>query len=68
MTDDQGIRCPRCNCPRSEVTHTRKKWGRVTIRYRICRFCRARFRTSERLINTRDATSGTNTASSAHDS
>jgi transcriptional regulator NrdR family protein len=41
-----GIRCPTCNCPRSEVTHVREssiKWkGTVkttTRRYRVCAHC-----------------------------
>jgi transcriptional regulator NrdR family protein len=60
--ETEGVRCPRCNSQRHEVTHTRHKWGRLTIRYRQCRYCGHRFRTAERLVNIPDepdATSGT---------
>ena len=44
-----GIRCPRCNCPRHTVVYVRHRQG-VTRRVCVCDLCGRRFRTTEKTI------------------
>jgi transposase-like protein len=47
-SDDHGIRCPKCNCPRTRVTHTRHSVGKRNLRRRECENCGYTFPTYER--------------------
>ena len=44
-----GIRCPRCQCPRHTVVYVRHKHG-TTRRVRICDLCQRRIVTVEKAI------------------
>ena len=46
-TEDSGIRCPKCNCPRSSVYKTMQTYGNRRRRIRICRNCGKRYSTFE---------------------
>jgi hypothetical protein len=46
--DDHGVRCPRCNCPRTRVTYTRHSIGARNHRRRECGHCGHEFSTYER--------------------
>jgi transcriptional regulator NrdR family protein len=46
-TEDDGLRCPRCACPDSSVTKTRKLPTNMVRRYRTCRNCGWTWRTLE---------------------
>ena len=45
---DHGVRCPRCNCPRTRVTYTRHSIGQRNLRRRECGHCGHLFPTYER--------------------
>ena len=46
--DDHGVRCPKCNCPRTRVTYTRHSIGGRNRRRRVCCNCGREFHTYER--------------------
>lgn len=43
-----GIRCPKCRCPRTRVDYTRHKPGAMNVRRRTCELCGRQFITYER--------------------
>ena len=47
--DDHGVRCPKCNCPRTKVTYTRHSVGQRNLRRRECGHCGHEFPTYERV-------------------
>ena len=47
--DDHGVRCPKCNCPRTAVTYTRHSIGERNHRRRRCGHCGYEFSTYERV-------------------
>lgn len=49
---DHGIRCPRCNCAHVPVQRTVRIRGKLVRRYRVCRFCRRHFSTTEKASGT----------------
>jgi hypothetical protein len=46
--DDHGVRCPKCNCPRTTVDYTRHSIGQRNQRRRICGNCGHDFQTYEK--------------------
>ena len=46
--DDRGVRCPKCNCPRTRVNYTRHSVGGRNLRRRECANCGNQFPTFER--------------------
>jgi len=46
--DDRGVRCPKCNCPRTRVVYTRHSVGARNHRRRRCGHCGHEFSTYER--------------------
>ncbi len=51
MTDDRGLRCPRCHCTDLRNTGGTVLHYRSKIRYRVCRHCGQRVRTRETILN-----------------
>jgi len=52
MSDDpekHGVRCPKCNCPRTKVSYIRHTVGGRNHRRRECCHCGAVFSTWERV-------------------
>jgi len=47
--DDHGVRCPKCNCPRTKVVYTRHSVGERNHRRRECGHCGHEFSTFERV-------------------
>lgn len=54
-SENQGIRCPRCNCGHCPVEYTRQH-TRQTVRCRKCRYCGHRFITTETSFSKRKET------------
>lgn len=48
--ETHGVRCPKCNCPRSKVTHTRHSMGGRNMRRRTCGNCGHNYPTFEKTI------------------
>lgn len=46
--DAHGVRCPKCNCPRTHVIYTRHSIGARNHRRRACDNCGRVFSTYER--------------------
>lgn len=46
--DDHGVRCPKCNCPRTRVYYMRHYTGARNHRRRTCEHCGHEFSTYER--------------------
>jgi len=44
---DSGIRCPKCNCPRSHVRNTAATYGNRRWRRRVCANCAHKWTTFE---------------------
>jgi hypothetical protein len=43
-----GVRCPKCNCPRTKVDYTRHSIGCRNLRRRTCENCGHQFPTYEK--------------------
>ena len=48
--DDHGVRCPKCNCPRTTVDYLRHNIGQLNRRRRVCGNCGREFWTNERAL------------------
>lgn len=46
--DEHGVRCPKCNCARTNVIYTRHSIGKRNHRRRKCGHCGHEFSTYER--------------------
>jgi hypothetical protein len=46
-SENYGVRCPSCNCPRTKVDYTRHKIGQKNMRRRTCLNCGREFPTWE---------------------
>ncbi len=44
---EKGIRCPKCNCPRSSVRNTANTYGNRRWRRRVCANCGHKWTTFE---------------------
>ena len=58
VTGWAGIRCPKCNCPRTTVAYTRHRKG-GTFRVLTCDLCLKRFTTMERIAGDQPAPADT---------
>ena len=47
ISEQRGLRCPRCGCGHFEVLYTRQTWGGRILRRRECRHCGRRMTTYE---------------------
>ena len=47
--DNKGLRCPGCGCGHFETDKTVPVSGRRIRRYKVCRYCGRRVRTTERI-------------------
>jgi len=52
--DDEGIKCPNCECRHCPVVKTKPWHNKTRMRQRVCRHCGRRFSTRERVMGTPD--------------